>query len=62
MRLNPDIIFVEKVVNRELLNYFAENAVCVFSGFKKKDISRILKVCNIRKSIKSVWNISKNNP
>ena len=36
MRLNPDIIFVEKKINRELLKYFSEQKICVFNNLKRK--------------------------
>ena len=36
MKLNPDIIFVEKHVSREMINFFSEKGITVISGLDKK--------------------------
>ena len=62
MRINPDIVFVEKSINREVLEFFSERAITVLSGLKKKDMMRIVQIAGIRNTVKNVWTIDKYKP
>jgi hypothetical protein len=62
MKFNPDIVFVERTVNREILDFFSEKGITVISGLKKKDIAKIVQITGIRSTIKNVWTIDKYKP
>lgn len=62
MKLNPDIVFVEKSVSREILTYFAEKGISVICGLKKKELQKIVRLTGIRKTIKNIWNANRYNP
>jgi hypothetical protein len=54
MRLNPDIIFIEKNISKELLRYFIDQKICVINGLKAKEIGRIAELSGIKNTIKNV--------
>ena len=54
MRLNPDIIFVEKKIHHEILKYFCEQKICVITNLKRKDMEKIAQIAGIRHTIKNI--------
>ena len=62
MKLNPDIIFVEKHVSREMINFFSEKGITVISGLDKKFMNQIMAFAGIRHPIKNIWNVDKLKP
>jgi ribosomal protein S4E len=60
MRMNPDIIFVEKSVSKDLLKFFCENKICVINGLTKGEMSKIAHI-SCAKTIKNVLTVGREN-
>jgi hypothetical protein len=51
LRFNPDVIFVENIVNILALDYLQSKGVTVISNLKHHVVDNIKKVSKIRKKI-----------
>ena len=51
LKFNPDIVFVEDIVNVLALDYLQSKGVTVVCKVKPNSVERIKKVCKIRKKI-----------
>lgn len=62
MRFNPDIVFVEKTINRQILDFLSHRGIAVIAGLKKQDIQKIVHISGMRSTIKNVWTVERYKP
>ena len=62
IKLNLDVIFVEKTVSFAAFQYLQSNHIAVCSKVKMKDIEQIMKLTGIKKAVKNIWIMEKYKP
>ena len=54
MRLNPDIIFIEKKIHNDILKSLCEQKICVINNLKRKDLEKISRLAGVKNTIKNI--------